>query len=74
MGNPVKTAKEMFDSFLLKHDPASVPKPQARGPQAQAATSALAAKGGIARAASLTPKKRRQIAKKAAKTRWAKSE
>jgi len=72
MGNPVKTAKEMFDSFLSKHDPASVSKPQTRGPQAQAAASALAAKGGVARAASLTPKKRRQIAKAAAKARWKK--
>lgn len=71
MGNPVKTAKQMFDAFLSKHDPTAMPK-RPRAPQAQAAASAIASKGGIARASKLTPKKRQQIAKVAANARWKK--
>lgn len=70
MAHPVKVAKQMFDQFLSKRDPDSVP-PNIEEPQAQI-TPALAAKGGRARAAALTPKKRRQIAKNAAKARWGK--
>jgi hypothetical protein len=43
-----------------------------KNPHAQALSKLGAAKGGIARAASLTPKQRSKIAKKAAKARWKK--
>lgn len=71
MAHPVKVAKQMFDQFLSKHDPGSI-VPNIGEPQAQAAAVALASKGGRARAANLTSKKRRQIAKRAAKARWSK--
>jgi hypothetical protein len=72
MVNPVKTAKKMFDQFLSKHAPdAADSLPLIPAPKA-AATRALASKVGAARAAILTPQKRRKIAKQAAKTRWEK--
>jgi len=71
MAHPVKAAKQMFDQFLAKHDPGVAAVPERRSRKAQAAASALAAKGGAARAASLSPKKRTQIAKRAAEARWA---
>jgi hypothetical protein len=67
MANPVKAAKQMFDQFLAKADP-EAPLPQIAEPEAT--IGAHASRGGIARAASLAPKKRRQIAKRAAKARW----
>ena len=69
MANPVKAAKQMFDQFLAKHDPESI-LPETRQPEDERAAKALAAKGGAARAAKLTPKKRRSIAKRAARARW----
>ena len=74
MADPIKTAKGMFDNFLSKHDPLSMPgfDPEAKDVQAQAAGLKGASKGGIARAASLTPEKRKRIAKKAARVRWGK--
>jgi hypothetical protein len=67
MANPVKAAKQMFDQFLTKVDPESAdesPTVSLRDGHN------LASQGGLARAASLSPKKRRQIAKRAAKARW----
>jgi hypothetical protein len=74
MADPIKTAKSMFDNFLSKADPLSMPgySPEAKNPQAQAAGLKGAKRGGIARAASLSRKRRQQIAKKAARARWAK--
>jgi hypothetical protein len=69
MANPIKAAKQMFDQFLSKHDPDSGVLEE---PDTQEKARKLAAKGGRARAARLTPKKRRQIAKRAAKARWEK--
>ncbi|PYS50048.1 MAG: hypothetical protein DMF68_08330 [Acidobacteria bacterium] len=43
-----------------------------KNPAAVALGKLGAAKGGLARAAKLSPKKRKEIAKKAAKMRWAK--
>jgi hypothetical protein len=43
-----------------------------KNPHAQALSRLGAAKGGAARAAKLTPAKRRKIAAKAARARWAK--
>ena len=72
MADPIKTAKGIFDQFLSKADPASMPDydPNAKDQQAQAAGRKGGRQGGIARAASLSPAKRRKIAKKAARTRW----
>ena len=71
MADPIKTAKNMFAQFLSKHDPghstaciSDVAEPPDRV--------ALAAKGGRATADSLTPRRRRQIAKRAARARWSK--
>jgi hypothetical protein len=46
----------------------------AKNPHATALGKLGGAKGGKARAQALTPKKRSQIAKKAARTRWSKKE
>lgn len=47
------------------------PKPEkAKNPAAVALGALGAAKGGRARAAKLTPKERREVAKKAAQARW----
>jgi hypothetical protein len=46
--------------------------PDTRNPAAVALSKLGASKGGQARAARLTPKKRKQIAAEAAKARWAK--
>jgi len=72
MASPIKTAKQMFDQFLSKHDPATgdLSPSEVRPLRAKKAASALAAKGGVARAVKLTPKKRQEIAKRAAKARW----
>jgi hypothetical protein len=53
-------------------EPDAPPKPDTRNPAAVALSQLGASKGGKARAASLTRAKRRQIAKKAAETRWKK--
>jgi hypothetical protein len=47
-------------------------EPPAKNPHAQALSKLGASKGGKARAAKLSAKKRSQIAKKAAKSRWPK--
>ena len=46
------------------------PKPDTRNPAAVALSKLGASKGGMARAEKLTAKKRKEIAKKAAKARW----
>ena len=53
-----------------KLEPVEEPKPDTRNPAAVALSKLGASKGGKARAKALSPKKRVQIAKKAAKTRW----
>lgn len=71
--DPVQIAKNIYDQFLTKNDPDSVPsesQPETPNPKAQAAGRKGGSKGGKARAAKLSPGKRRQIAKKAAKARW----
>ena len=72
--DPVQIAKSIYDQFLAKNDPDSVvrsePQPDIPNPKAQAAGRKGGLKGGKARAAALTPRKRTQIAKKAAKARW----
>jgi hypothetical protein len=48
-------------------------EPPKKNPHAQALSSLGASKGGQARAKNLSAKKRKQIAKKAAETRWRKT-
>ncbi len=57
-----------------KYDPAAAEKPAdpSKNPHAVALGRLGGLKGGAARAASLAPKKRSQIAAKAAKARWEK--
>lgn len=52
--------------------PPALPVKQEKNPAAVALGRLGGLKGGKARAAKLTPEKRREIAKKAARTRWAK--
>lgn len=72
MADPIETAKHIFDQFLSKADPVSMPNydPNAKDAQAQAAGRRGGREGGLARAARLSPRKRRKIAKLAAKARW----
>jgi len=48
-------------------------EPEPKDPKAVKAGRLGGRKGGLARAANLSPRKRKQIAKKAAQTRWKKS-
>jgi hypothetical protein len=72
--DPVEIAHSIFDDFLSKHDPDSVtPKePEGKDPKRQAAGRKGGLKGGKVRAEKLSPTKRKEIAKKASRTRWAK--
>jgi hypothetical protein len=76
--DPNLFAKRVFDNLLDKLDPEAAaerkpePEPEGKDPKAVQAGHLGGLKGGRARAAALTPRKRRQIAKKAAKARWEK--
>jgi hypothetical protein len=72
MADPIKTAKKIFDQFLSKADPASMPgyDPQAKDGKAQAAGRKGGLKGGRARARKLSATRRKRIAKVAAAIRW----
>jgi hypothetical protein len=74
MADPIKTAKHIFDQFLSKADPASIPNynPQCKDRKAQAAGRKGGRIGGVARSVALSPEERSEIAKKAAATRWKK--
>ena len=81
--DPSLFAKNVLDHIIEKYDPGAVEsgvvmdsafdesKP-AKNPAAVALGKLGGSKGGRARAASLSPTKRKQIAKKAAKARWGK--
>ena len=66
-------AKSIVDDATGNAPPA-LPLKQQKNPAAVALGRLGGQKGGPARAAKLTPEKRSEIAKKAAKTRWAKSQ
>jgi hypothetical protein len=72
--DPVLLAKSIMEDIIgEKWDrPAPVEHPPERekNPHAVAKSKLGASKGGKARAASMTPKQRSKIAKKAAKARW----
>jgi hypothetical protein len=80
--DPTIFAKKVFDHIVNKYDPEAAEsvavadsasdKPE-KNPAAVALGKLGGHKGGMARAASLSPRKRKQIAKKAAAARWSKS-
>ncbi len=69
---PFKFARSVLDTIIAKHDP-EASREQGKNPAAVALGLRGGAKGGHARAKNLTAKKRKAIAKKAAKKRWSKS-
>ncbi|HEX8087595.1 MAG TPA: histone H1 [Blastocatellia bacterium] len=74
--DPVEIAHSIFDDFLSRHDPDAAkpsPEPEGKDPKKQAAGRVGGLKGGKARAAKLSAKKRKVLAKKAAEARWDKS-
>ena len=68
--DPILLAKDFFDEFLSKADPASTPIPSDKRTKAKAAGSLGGKKGGPARAKTLSPRKLKAIARKGAKARW----
>lgn len=72
MADPIKTAKKIFERFLSKADPVSMPgyDPDEKDPEAQRAGRKGGFKGGKARAATLSQAQRKMIARRAARTRW----
>jgi len=69
----ITLAKDFFNEFLSKADPEAEPLPDEKREKAKAAGKLGGLKGGKARAKALTPRKRKQIAKKATQARWGKS-
>lgn len=73
--DPVLLAKSVMEDLIgekwERPQLAAVPA-RKKNPHAVAMSKLGASKGGIARAASMTPKQRSKIAKKAAKARWGK--
>jgi hypothetical protein len=67
--DPNQLAKYILDVSTGEADKIEPPK---KNPHAQALSKLGASKGGKARAKTLSSRKRSAIAKKAAKTRWAK--
>lgn len=79
MGNksnkdPNLFAKHVFDNLLDKLDPEAAaevkPEPETKDPKRQVAGRMGGIKGGKSRVKKLTATKRKEIAKKAALTRW----
>jgi hypothetical protein len=70
--DPNVAAHRAMQTFLEIVDPDSIEKPKEKNPAAVALGKLGGAKGGKARAAKLSAKKRKAIATKAAKTRWSK--
>ena len=67
--DPIIFADAVLDQIISKHDRAAVAK-TGRDPKKVASGIKGGSKGGHTRAKNLSAKKRSQIAKKAAKTRW----
>jgi hypothetical protein len=72
--DPVEIAHSIFDDFLSKHDPESVKEKPIEGkdPKRQVAGRMGGLKGGKVRALRLSAKQKKDIAQKAAKSRWTK--
>lgn len=67
--DPAEFAQSVLDQIIAKHDPEAA-REQGKNPQAVAMGLKGGAKGGHARAKNLSAKKRKEIAKKAARKRW----
>jgi hypothetical protein len=73
--DPILFAKDIFDQIIAKHEPEAATAEaiaQGKNPAAVALGKLGGRKGGLTRAANLSPDKRKAIAKKAARARWAK--
>jgi hypothetical protein len=70
----ITLAKDFFNEFLSKADPESELLPDDKREKAKVAGSLGGLKGGKIRALRLSTRKRKNIAKKAATSRWKKSE
>jgi len=70
--DPNEFARSVLDQVIAKHD-LEASREQGKHPRAVALGLKGGAKGGHIRAQNLSPQKRRSIAQKAAKARWAKS-
>ena len=73
--DPNLFAKSILDQIIAKHDPESLADDKAikeagKNPAAVASGRLGGKKGGKARAEALSPRKRKEIAKKAARARW----
>ncbi len=71
--DPFQLAKAILDKVAPDAEPTKEPVKKEKNPAAVALGRLGGLKGGKARAAKLTPAKRKAIAKKAAAKRWAKS-
>lgn len=69
--DPIEFANSILDQIIAKHDPEAIAE-TGRDPKKVAAGLKGGSKGGHARSNNLTPKKRKEIAKKAIETRWSK--
>jgi hypothetical protein len=69
--DPIIFAHSVLDQIIAKHDP-EASREQGKHPRAVALGLKGGAKGGHIRAQNLSPQKRKSIAQKAAKARWAK--
>jgi hypothetical protein len=68
---PINFARGVIDQIIARHDP-EVAREQGKNPHPVALGKRGGAKGGHARVKKLSAKKRKAIAKQAAKTRWKK--
>lgn len=69
--DPNQAAKSILDRLVAGDEAPIEPGPE-KNPAAQALGRLGGLKGGKARAASLTPEQRKEVAKKAAEARWGK--
>jgi hypothetical protein len=69
---PINFARGVLDHIIAHHDPEAA-REQGKNPAAVALGKRGGAKGGRARAENLSSKKRKSIAKKAAKARWSRN-
>jgi hypothetical protein len=69
--DPAQFADSVLDQIIAKHDP-EVAREQGKNPAAVALGKRGGSKGGHARAANMSEKRRKSAAKKAIRTRWQK--
>ena len=79
--DPIKSAKRVLDEIIAKHDPESITLEKVKEAEASGKNLAAVAlgrlgglKGGKARAEKLSASRRKAIARKAARSRWKKTQ